>query len=610
MPHTAEIQALRVKHSGFALQRDVNRIMEELNPTTSIVRRTMATRSTVPVPHMDLPSRNPADGSVRWKPFAANQPERRRERRRAATSMDDYADGRDDEPHEVNPLAVKLRVKATRRLARDAAKTLRRGLMQSEQRLRLCKNGVQAPYDEEHVPLWDSEARAAALQAARTATVKRIKAKSPPRQGATPSPKAVPLAAPTATLGSVLPPPSATPDGPVTTAVHFSAEGDDVLSEGDDDVDDVFGTDDVTSSFFFTDVSAQQAMPLPRLMVQQPSTLQPRGAPSETPASEQHLSSSQLPPLVGGSKPGDNTPSPSPSQQQQKALEQQRLHTRFKSVNVRTVMAPDYVPPAPEVPQEVQTLSSKLVSHPKFRMEMTAASDKFYNTALHRFDRRVHDQVTKYEKKYAALDVSGAALPFRATAAAVLHHVEAVIRRDERMSARQDAFDAELRKLDEVRTFVAQSYIHPSVFGMLRAAEGYFRFDRAMPGPSDFFDQIISTVDDADFLFDDVVSGAVHIATLFGVQERAVIQHVRGRAAHFIHDRPTQLERALQHIEGSTVPSSSKAGSPRLPAGGRGKPSSKTPLPTVGANPPNRELAHRDESMSIGASTSKHPPPL
>jgi putative heme degradation protein len=55
-------------------------------------------------------------------------------------------------------------------------------------------------------------------------------------------------------------------------------------------------------------------------------------------------------------------------------------------------------------------------------------------------------------------------------------------------------------------------------------------------------------LDDADFLFHDVLEGAVHIATVYGVSEAEVVEHARGRAARYIHDRPTQLLETLDAI--------------------------------------------------------------
>jgi hypothetical protein len=544
---------LRSHENDYPLQRDVNRLLRELNPTSVLIRGNTDLKLREIVDHASTAYKT-QDGSIKFRTMsvAHETPAPRYGRgglRLAPLSRDC------DDSGDLNPLAMRQREQRTRRVGREARTQLRKSLVQSERRLRLCKNGVQDPYSDVHRAQWEGYSprsvsalagRMSLNEAQRQLAITESRSKTPGVK---------------ITLGALLPAPSRSGEHVVTAALSppmLSAIP--AVPDPMDDDEELDGTSsmvamlaaspEAVSSFFFTQPSfilsdAYQQLTAEPLMLKplrhdRCSSQTRQGAvTAEVPA----LSSSLLTPTsqLAGSKADLHVVS-----------EPFRLSKRFKPVQSQAYMTRDYRPPETTKSVVVPELSSKLRSHPKFRLRMVEGNNSFYASTRDELHRKANEQKSKFDKKYRALDVGGDPLPFRATAVAILHHVEAVIQRDEKLSSRQDRFDRHLDGLRDLRAYLTHATHHPKVLEMFDVTVRFFGVDKAAPTPDQFFHETLRVLDDLDFLFHDVLEGAVHIATVYGVSEQDVVAHARTRAARFIHDRPTQLLAAMQDTEART----------------------------------------------------------
>jgi hypothetical protein len=459
--------AWRLHDNDYPLQRDVNRLMRELNPTSVLIRRRRDGRTREELDVVNTAYKS-GDGTVKFRPAVGGG--RDRGHRNSVTHVS--FDGSDTEV-EVSTQQLHTREQTSRRLAREARAHLRKTLVQSERRLKLCKNGVNDPYSSEHTPLWDGNAARSASALAHATPRLRLGA----RGTATPGPGR-------STLATHLPPLiSALPLSPTSDLVPLEESVVEELPELTHELMDDEAALVENRSFFFTQPSfiASQAF-------KQLAAATPLHGPS---AAKQRPSvliknSSDLDMVHPTSVNEESVMIPTEQTELElhvASAEAFRLRRMFKSVPAQVLMARDYRPPEPARRTELPELSSKLRSHPQFRMTMLLSSDKFYTSSKDTLGRKATEQKAKFDKKYRALDVGGAPLPFHATAAAILHHVDAVIHRDEHLSSRRDRHERRLEGLRELQTYLVQATHHPKVLKMLEFTRGYYAIDKPDPTP-------------------------------------------------------------------------------------------------------------------------------
>ena len=196
---------------------------------------------------------------------------------------------------------------------------------------------------------------------------------------------------------------------------------------------------------------------------------------------------------------------------------------------------------------------STTVTHTQYLLKSRADASAFYNKALVKVENRAVERRLKYWKKFKALSLTGPPLPFHATPAAILHHVEKVITRDERLSNRQEEYDREKAWFDQLRSYCAENYSHPTVQKMLNKAGTFIALDKPSPEPQQFFTHILTMVKPTEILSSDVSSASIHIGKVFNVPKVDVIASRRKEARGFIADRTEDLGQELAKTD-SQVP--------------------------------------------------------
>jgi hypothetical protein len=336
--------------------------------------------------------------------------------------------------------------------------------------------------------------------------------------------------------------------------------------------------------------------PLGRAVAQQ--ALSPGSAASGA-TRDQSATAGQLGTSPGGHSKANASPRTA-DQLHASAAESLRLRKRFKAVPAQQILSRDYRPASPGDKANAKggqsDLSSKLRTHPHFQAELYARGDSFHQGARDRFARKQQEQRPKYDKKYRALDVGGAPLPFHATPAAILHHVEAVIQRDERASSRADKYASQLAELQDIAAYLQAHARHPKVATMLEITSGLFGPDRPDPGQEHLFGQTFAALEDSDFLFHDVVDACVHIGAAYGVGEKAIIDHARSRAGRFIHDQPQRLLETMERVDARYTAAPAAAGhSVGFSVAANG---TRTGAASPNAHEANRSHMHRSRSVS------------
>lgn len=236
-------------------------------------------------------------------------------------------------------------------------------------------------------------------------------------------------------------------------------------------------------------------------------------------------------------------------------------------------LQPGYVGPV-AAKATVERLSA-VASHQQFLLALRGGADGFFGRCDRALERQQSDRRVKYRKKYAALDIGGEPLPFRATPAAVLHHVERVITLDERQSHREEEFTRELSGFNAVRAHCEECYRHPQVTALLSSAATLIAIDRPSPSPALYFAHVFSVLAPADLLFHDVMAASLHLATLFGVPHPEVVAAARSKANRFVAARIADLDKTLTPIMLAS-----------MVHGGGGHPPSGQPVVAVTAAPP------------------------
>lgn len=158
--------------------------------------------------------------------------------------------------------------------------------------------------------------------------------------------------------------------------------------------------------------------------------------------------------------------------------------------------------------------------------------------------RRKAEQQIKYTKKYKALDLHKE-LPFRASASAILHHVEHMIISEERASAWRDAHGAACARFTAMESYVRQHFHHPTALEMVQEARRIIVDDEHMPQRELFGSRILSLVPQQLFLLDDVTTVAVHVGAVFDVPKDEVVRLIRAAARTFIVDHCDALTATL-----------------------------------------------------------------
>lgn len=196
---------------------------------------------------------------------------------------------------------------------------------------------------------------------------------------------------------------------------------------------------------------------------------------------------------------------------------------------------------ADAAPQEVP-LGDRRRANFQFSFRTADAFVERWHEALR---RRKAEQQIKYTKKYKALDLHRE-LPFRASANAILHHVEHMIIKEERASAWRDAHNAVKETFLAMETYVLQHFHHPVALQLVQEARKIIVNEEQMPQKNFFTQRILPLVPHQLFLLDEVTTVAAHVGVVFEVPREEVVRLIRGLARVFIVDHCDALVANLQ----------------------------------------------------------------
>lgn len=171
-------------------------------------------------------------------------------------------------------------------------------------------------------------------------------------------------------------------------------------------------------------------------------------------------------------------------------------------------------------------------------------SDKFLAECMSLIDRRSTERKKKYLKKYAALNLNSP-LPFYATGAAILHHVERIIVREDRESTWREEHKAAVKLFREIETYCVEQFTNPLSLELLRETRTILLDEQTVPAAPMYPSRLLKLLPPTALLLDEVVTVASHLAALYHVTRNEAVAFIRERAASFVEDHTRQLEAKL-----------------------------------------------------------------
>lgn len=173
------------------------------------------------------------------------------------------------------------------------------------------------------------------------------------------------------------------------------------------------------------------------------------------------------------------------------------------------------------------------------------SSDLFFESCAASLSRRKAEQKTKYHKKFKALNLDSD-LPFRASASAVLHHVERLIVKEERASSRRDAHTKVVVLFEEIEAYCLNHFSNPQATQLVHNTRRLIVDEDIIPAKEMYLPRVVLTVAPQMFLIDEVMTTAVHLAEVFVTSRREAIDLIRQHAEAFIVNRCDALSSTLQ----------------------------------------------------------------
>jgi hypothetical protein len=172
------------------------------------------------------------------------------------------------------------------------------------------------------------------------------------------------------------------------------------------------------------------------------------------------------------------------------------------------------------------------------------SSTSFLNDCVGMLRRQNVDRESKYHKKFMALNVHDE-LPFRASASAVLYHVEKIMVKEERATLRREQHQRFVSQLEEVERCCLPRLTNPFALHLFQAARRLIVLEETMPVESMFLSVVVESVPPQLYLLDEVTTAAVNLAELFQVSRQDAVAVIRRHARCFIADRKELLEEKL-----------------------------------------------------------------
>lgn len=543
----------------YRLQREVHQILRVLNPVNKIVepiKRNPVPEEALVLEHPDVISRS-SNGAFIVSPLPARREAKRAYARLASVDIDNVE------------MKQKMSLKANTRVKRELKNRLFRHLKESRNNLLHAKCGAQDPYHNAAEEFQSLKLKEQQRQ--------KTKAELAPSEGPQ---KKLPK------LGELL------ANGPATPGTILNSTVTNLKSSVDGSSFDG-KLKKARSSFFVTEVEqrdvgskdAQASKLLDGSTAPNPDghTILPPISGGPLPLATSYSfalpntsfksntsfflptkSSIRRRPPTGGSSSSKEDEEVDSAMQAREV--QRALFMQFKDVVAAQVLAPDWAPKkeddevaanqprengSPEKKPEGETSA---VTHAGFMLNLSDNYDSLLKRSLSRLDRKMVECRFKYWKKYVALDLHGGNLPFYATPTSILHHVERVITRDERITTRQEEYEKEIKFFHQLRTYIESNFQHPLVIEMLRVAESFLRPDRPSPKAEQFFAGVLPMLRAEDCLINEVVSASIHIGKVFSVSKNDVIEALRRHARSYVVSHHLELVQFIKKCNDEHVP--------------------------------------------------------
>jgi hypothetical protein len=177
-------------------------------------------------------------------------------------------------------------------------------------------------------------------------------------------------------------------------------------------------------------------------------------------------------------------------------------------------------------------------------------SEQFFAECFAELDRHNADRKKKYLKKYAALNLKEV-LPFRASGAAILHHVERIIVREDRESTWREEHAAAVRQMQEIEAYCSEHFTNPHSKALLAETRTILVSEETVPTAAMFSSRLLRVVPPTSLLLDEVVTTASHLSSLFLVSKPQAVAAIRDLAARFVEDHTVELEAQLSVAQAS-----------------------------------------------------------